>query len=306
VDQIRQDWHTRQYGVEERSWLAWLLRFVLPEETEIQDRFRQMPAALPEPNHKTERRFSQVVIDEAQDLAVQEASFLASLVHPRGSLTVSADFHQIVSPVHGMVNPAALRFGLSMPDDGAFTAFPFAKNMRQSWEIGTFVKHFYQHIFSEFPPFDASNDVHDAKPQLLIGPRSTFPTAIAQIMRVFRSSQKIHTVAMLQVNDDSLELQKLREQLSRLGVSIAAPDVIDAIPGQLNLTTVERAKGLEFDACIIVGLDDVERASLNYAKNRAYVAISRPARRLLMLCEQFPPILQSMDKELYERRNLAV
>lgn len=302
IEQIRRDWQARQYGPEEQSWFAWLLRFALPEAYDPADRFREIPVGLPETTHKTEPRYTHIVIDEAQDLAVQEASLLASLVHPKGSLTVSADFRQIVSPVHGMLDPRALRFGLPMVDQEA-VSYPFAMNMRQSWEIGTFLKSFYQRAFNEFPRFEAGDAFHDAKPMLLMAQRANYATVIAQIMKALASSKTVRSIALLQVNDDVLDLDALKEGLRKAGVAVTNPAVTKVAPGQLVVATVETAKGLEFDACIVIGLDDVERASLNYAKNRAYVAVSRPARRLYMLCDQFPPILQNIEKDLYLRRD---
>lgn len=303
AEQIRRDWQAKQYGAEEQSWFAWLLRFALPEAYDPADRFREIPCALPESSHKTEPRYTHIVIDEAQDLAVQEASLLASLVHPRGSLTVSTDFRQIVSPVHGMLDPKALRFGLSMGDQDAVAQFPFAKNMRQSWEIGTFLKSFYQRAFSEFPPFEAGDAFHDAKPMLLMSQKANFATVVAQMMKALAASKTIQSIALLQVNDDATQLDALTDKLRKAGVAVKNPSVTRVDKGQLVVATVETAKGLEFDACIVIGLDDVERASLNYTKNRAYVAVSRPARRLFMLCDQFPPILQNIEKDLYLRRD---
>jgi hypothetical protein len=65
-------------------------------------------------------------------------------------------------------------------------------------------------------------------------------------------------------------------------------------------TSVERIKGLEFDACIVLGLEDAERAALNFTLYRAYVGLSRPARRLAIVSEHTPSLLKRMDNALYE------
>jgi hypothetical protein len=300
---IREDWKSRQYSEKEESWLAWLLRFALPEERAPADRFREIPQAMQEVNHKIETRFTHVVIDEAQDLAVQESSFLASLVHPRGALTVSADFHQIVSPVHAMEDAESLKFGLPIADQAAFMQYPFRKNMRQSREIGLFLRDFYKHTFHEFPPFEPGDSICRSKPVLYLGESSSFPSLVRQMMKALSGSHEVNTVALLQVNDDPVAMQLLRSQLEGAGVSVA-PTEIPPAAGALIVTTVEQAKGLEFDACMVLGLDDVEHASLNYAKNRAYVAVSRPTQRLFMMCQEFPPLLHKIDKRLYDRRDI--
>jgi hypothetical protein len=105
-------------------------------------------------------------------------------------------------------------------------------------------------------------------------------------------------VALLQINEDDQALRKLRADLQRAGVPLAE---IWAASGQGLLTTsVERIKGLEFDACIVLGLEDVETAALNFTLNRAYVALSRPARRLALICSEYPALLRKLDKSLFD------
>ena len=163
VNELLDDWSRRLYGSEERSWIAWILRFALPEEATPEDSFRGIPRAIPQPDHRTARRWTQIVIDEAQDLAVQEASLLASLVHSRSALTVSADFRQVVSPVHGMTDGDALKFGLPIWDKRLHAVYPFQKNLRQSREISQFIRAVYEKMFGEFPPFDAADRVEGNK-----------------------------------------------------------------------------------------------------------------------------------------------
>ena len=134
LDNIRVDWEKRIYGKEEEPWLAFLLRFVLPTETNFQERFREMPNPLAIAEYEGEA-WTHVMIDEAQDLCVAEAALLSSFVHPDGAFTVSADFHQVVSPVWGMENPEAFKIGLSLREKETYQSYPFAKNMRQSKQI---------------------------------------------------------------------------------------------------------------------------------------------------------------------------
>jgi hypothetical protein len=89
------EWNERVYGHEDRPWLAWLLRFALPEARDPQARFRGMGSSIAPAMTSGDRR-THIAIDEAQDLCVAEASLLGSLVDPDGALTVSADFRQIV------------------------------------------------------------------------------------------------------------------------------------------------------------------------------------------------------------------
>ena len=297
LGQAKSEWHGRVYGPEDRPWLAWLLRFALPEATEPQDRFREMPSSI-EPAMTGGERWTHVVIDEAQDLNVAEASLLGSLVHPDGALTVSADFRQIVSPVHGMTTSRALRIGRSLREKRAEQIYPFARNMRQSAQIGRFLQGFYEAAFGERPTFDVSVELDDKKPQLIVAQPQYHTLRIRQIVNVFRQSGVVSSVAVLQINEDDQALKKLRAELEEAGVPLA-PAWAASGAGILT-TSVERIKGLEFDACIILGLEDVERAALNFTLNRAYVALSRPARRLALICTDYPPLLRKVDKALFD------
>jgi DNA helicase IV len=239
------------------------------------------------------------VIDEAQDLAVQEASLLGSLVDPKGALTVSADFHQIVSPVHGMTDAEALKFGLPIWDQKLYTQFPFQKNLRQSREIGLFLVDFFGKAFHEYPSFDAGPREEGTKPTLYTGRATSFVRLIKQMVTVLQKSAAIRRVALLQVDDEPEAMERLRRRLAAEGVRLADAGTLAADQGLIT-ASVERVKGLEFDACIVLGLDSIERSSLNFAKNRGYVALSRPTQRLFMLCEHFPPLLQQVRRDLFE------
>lgn len=292
-----EEWSNRVYGPEDRAWLAWLLRFALPEATDPQDRFREVPSSIA-PAMTAGERWTHVVIDEAQDLSVAEASLLGSLVDPDGALTVSADFHQVVSPVHGMTTAKALGVGRSLRGKGIEQYYPFARNLRQSKQIGRFLQGFYEEAFRERPDFDVNAGVEDKKPQLIIAPPRDHALRIKQIAAVLRRSHVVSSAAVLQINEDELALKRLRADLENAGVPLA-PIWAATGPGLIT-TSVERIKGLEFDACIVLGLEDVERAALNFTLNRAYVALSRPARRLALICDEYPPLLRKFDKSLFD------
>ncbi|MER9064375.1 hypothetical protein [Mesorhizobium sp. M0698] len=291
------EWAERGFGPEDRSWLAWLLRFALPEATDPDSRFREVPSAIA-PAISGRERWTHVAIDEAQDLCVAEASLIGSLVDPDGALTVSADFRQIVSPVHGMRTTDALRIGRSLRGKGAEQIYPFARNMRQSLQIGRFLQGFYEIAFKERPTFEVNTTLHDKKPQLIIAPPQDQALRIRQLVSVLRRSHVVRSIALLQINEDEQSLKQLRSALDQVGVPLAP--LWSAAGDGLVTTSVERIKGLEFDACIVLGLEDVESAALNFTLNRAYVALSRPARRLALISNEYPSLLRRVDRDLFD------
>lgn len=297
IEKIKTDWQKRTYGREEEPWLAFLLRFALPTELDHKLRFREMANPLDIAIQYSGEQWSHVMVDEAQDLCVAEAALLSSFVDQNGALTVSADFHQVVSPVWGMENSEAFNLGKSLK--GEEQLFPFAKNMRQSRQIGQFLKEFYHSAFGELATFEANNsiDIKGGNPLLMLGHASGFPAKIKQRLAVMKRNPDINSIALLQINEDEKAMEQLRSSLEKQGVELApiwAPSDGD---NRLITTSVERIKGLEYDACFVMGMDDVDTSALKYSKNRAYVALSRPALQLTIFCEEMPQYLQKIQDD---------
>ncbi|MCK9264437.1 MAG: hypothetical protein M0R18_11540 [Deltaproteobacteria bacterium] len=300
LESLREDWKNRTYGPEELPWLAFLLRFVLPSVTDHRSRFREMPNPLEIAGVGDGARWTHVMVDEAQDLCVAQAALLGSFVHPDGAFTVSADFNQIVSPVWGMENPDAFKIGISLRDKGVFQSFPFAKNMRQSRQIGVFLQSFHKSVFGKLATFEVNEAVEGPKPILFVGNSSEFTARILQRLNVLHRNPDIKSVALLQVNEDEVAMNQIRANLETRGAELAPIWAASDSAGRLVTTSVERIKGLEYDACFVIGMDDDENMSLNFAKNRAYVALSRPALHLAIFCNEIPRALQKIDSGLMD------
>jgi len=88
--------------------------------------------------------------------------------------------------------------------------------------------------------------------------------------------------------------------LTNAQVKLAPIWASDGAEGELITTSVERIKGLEYDICFVLGLEQAENSSINFNKNRVYVALSRPTQRLFMLCEHFPGLLHGVNPDLYD------
>lgn len=300
VRQILEDWEKRRYRREEIAWLAWLLRFVLPTMEDPKDRFREMPNAFSPVSGKY-GPWAHIVIDEAQDLSVVEASLLSSFVVRDGALTISADFRQVVSPVHGMKNLDAFRIGCNLigrADD--FMQFPFTKNMRQSGQIGKFLRGFYEKAFGELPQFVANEEMNGPKPQLHLMTYVKFAQTIRKMLNVYREKKVSGSMAFLQIDEGEDEMIRYREMLKKENIGLAPIWASDSSDGTIVTTSIERIKGLEYDICFVVGLEKVENTMLNFNINRAYVALSRPAHRLYMFCEHIPRLLHGISNDLYE------
>ncbi len=297
IDKIKTDWKKRTYGQEEEPWLAFLLRFALSVETDYQARFRDVANPLDITNLHSGKQWTHIMVDEAQDLCVAEAALLGSFVHRHGAFTVSADFHQVVSPVWGMEDSDAFNIGSSLA--GGKQLFPFARNMRQSKQIGIFLREFYKSAFGEIATFEANTtiDIRGGNPLLMLGSSSGFPAKIKQRLAVMKRNADLHSIALLQINEDEKAMEQLRAALEECGVQLAPIWAPSDKQNRLITTSVERIKGLEYDACFVVGMDDIDTSALKYSKNRAYVALSRPALQLTILCEEIPEYLQKIPSD---------
>lgn len=298
---IVEDLLNRRYSKVDLGTIAFLLRFALPEQLDSTKRFKEVAAAWPD-----DEPWTHLVIDEAQDLSSPEAALLASLVHPKGALTISADFRQRVSATHGIETSEPILLGCQIAVQGMRKPFRFAVNKRQTPQIGRFLMGYYEVNFGEAPPFDidhhANQDPPPPLPELFIGTHQHITQRMKQLKNL--PSLAKGSVAVLQVNEDPEEREKIEGYLRAIGVSAVAPvHDSDATTNQWIIATVEEIKGLEFDACFVFGLDGVDAAELEFNRNRAYVGLSRPAHRLVMFCHEFPMLLRGIPSDRYSKKD---
>ena len=299
--EITDDLSSRRYSKADLGMIAFLLRFALPEQTDSGKRFKEVASAWPEENPWTH-----LVIDEAQDLSAPEAALLASLVDPKSALSISADFRQRVSATHGIETSEPILLGCQIAVQGMRKPFRFAVNKRQTPQIGRFLMGFYEVNFGEAPPFDIDHDAHQDPPpplpELFIGDHQH----IAQRMKQLKNLPSLAkgSVAILQVNEDPEEREKIQGYLRTIGIDAVPPIHNSNSSGnQWIIATVEEIKGLEFDACFVFGLDGVDAAELEFNRNRAYVGLSRPAHRLVMFCHEFPMLLRGIPSDRYSKKD---
>lgn len=301
LGQLLQDLDDRRYSDAEHGVFSFLLRFALPEELNASLRFKGVPTAWPD----HDSLWSHIAIDEAQDLSAPEAALLASLVDPLGAITISADFRQRVSASHGIEDSQSIDLGCRINTAGMRKPFRFGTNKRQTPQIVEFLKAYYEVNFGEAPPFDSDTSAaQGSPPELFIGNQIKIIERLRQITKL--PSMKTGTVAVLQVNENIEEKARIVGFLESVGIMPVSPIERNDAGDRWILATVEEIKGLEFDACLVFGLDSVDADELDYNRNRAYVALSRPAQRLVMLCHEFPSILKGIPPSLYHRKDLRI
>jgi hypothetical protein len=294
----------REYGTAERPWIAWLLRNALPEQPGTANRFARLPSCYVNPRAGVSAPWHHIVIDEAQDLTVAEAAFLSSLVHQRGALTVSADFRQAVAPGRGIDSDESLVFGSAMRANvnaNENVVHEFKVNLRQAGPIGRFVKAYYNAAFGERAAFEASAEP-GRKPVLVIETRTRMVQVMQKIIDQLRSEAK--TIAIIGVDYEERETRALHRQLEPFGARLFHEYLDSSDRSGVIVASAQEVKGHEFDACLIRGLENLQRSPMNHSKNRGYVALSRAMRRLVILADERPPIMDLIGRSLYITQDL--
>ena len=306
LETVIEDLEARRYRKADHGMIAFLLRFALPEHTDSERRFAETPLAWPNGT----KGWSHLVVDEAQDLSAPEAAFLASLVDERGALTISADFRQRVSASHGIENAESILLGCKISTEGMRKPFRFAVNKRQTPEIARFLMAYYEVNFGEVPPFEpdlaaSHQGAAPPLPELFLGSDSQIAIRLKQFYNIVKRSSDT-SVAVLQVNENPEERKKIEAFLIEIGVRASSPFESRGNGDRWILATVEEIKGLEFDACLVFGFDAVDAEELEFNRNRAYVALSRPAFRLAMICREFPALLRNIPADRYLLKDARV
>jgi DNA helicase IV len=234
-------------------------------------------------------RLSNVVIDEAQDVAIAHVAMIRKLLPKNGSMTLVGDLRQRV------LHRGHFRRwqDLGLP---SITRAVFSVNYRQSQQLGDFVHALHQRLFGELPPWQASNRVHGPKPRVrkLRGTRELART-VADEIRYWRDTIADSTVAVLyhgrwngaKALRDQLE-ELLQDTLIQVHLARGAGrnDALRRTDCAI-IATVAGTKGLEFDAVVLIDPAEVwvdrPRRMTPMRRNALYVGASRAKQGLSVL-----------------------
>jgi hypothetical protein len=223
-----------------------------------------------------DRTFGHVVVDEAQELSPMAWRMLARRC-PRGSMTIVGDLGQAASP-HAPARWEDLEQHLPA------RKVPQVRQLTVNYRTPAEIMDLASHVLAATAP--------DLTP-----PRSVRSTGVAPEIRAAASGNLVHEVA---ATVSSLD-ESVRGNLAVIAPVVLVDDIgqqlgLDVDPRDLLgeahvLLTPEAAKGLEFDAVVVVEPALIVGESPSGLRS-LYVAMTRPTQRLVVVHERpLPPPL---------------
>ncbi len=217
-------------------------------------------------------RYDHIVIDEAQDVSRLQLETVRRFSR-NGSLTVLGDLPQSIYAHRGISSWDEAR--------AAFAGFNYGyheitRSYRTTYEITVFANAVLQSLTPSgrgaglAEPFER----HGAAPQLhRLDDESKLPKAIADSVSQIRSQGYANIAVIAKTVDASVNL------------AVALYDYLDAFEaietaeveyrGGLVILPVHLAKGMEFEATLVVGVDEPGYTATEYDGRLLYVAITR-------------------------------
>jgi hypothetical protein len=226
--------------------------------------------------------YSQVFIDEFQDFSEVQIFLMGAHADPRRrAVTMVGDLrqrlHQGRAPKYEDCFPGA---------DGEELEMAFLlENKRQSPALARFSHRFRQRVLGDAIAADEPGDTSGHElPKLIEVPHDGMLDALYEEVLAVDRTQSVAVLCATHAVAIQLEAalrDDLRAEFRETRVSRQA-DLCHRY--YVHFTTPLEAKGLEFDAVVVAGLDQFDMAD-SVDANACYVAVSRPRSRLSIVAE---------------------
>ena len=247
--------------------------------------------------------YSYVFFDEYQDINDLQFNILNYFVQNNNILTVVGDDNQNIYQWRGSNNKYIIDFDNLFPDSFTFT---LSTNYRSTNNIINIANKSISHNRNKIDKTMKGNKKHNIfKPtiQLLEKKKSQFKFIINKILELKQTGYKFHDFCILCRNN--LYLKLFEEYLSKYiesmnihipHISLITEDESDTkqklLLNHVTLTTIHRSKGLEWECCFIIGLNDnmfplkMHKNDMNLEEERRlfYVAVTRSRNYLYFVC----------------------
>lgn len=249
------------------------------------------------------KRFTHLMVDEAQDLSPTHVRILQRLIVKSGTLTFVGDLHQRLGAAGGLRSWDEL----GIPD---LRRAAFAVNHRQSYELGQFVWALHDGLFGEAPVWEPSEERRGGVPRVRVEKApQRFAGVVAQEVRLWRREIPNATIGVLydgrwttgSVNRFKERLEDDLATDSTLSIIHLGRDSRDRHSLKTNcvfIASVASTQGLEFDAVVFIDPlrewgDAEDKLSLRQ-KHGLYVATSRAQHGLSLVLRAVPRVVQAM------------
>lgn len=207
-----------------------------------------------------------IVIDEAQDYNLMQL-YIVRLLYPKANYTILADVFQAVDPVTAIQD-------YSLFDRAVGTELAkvrLEKCYRSSSEINALafglLRRGYPQLVQDYSYFER----HTKKPRYVVSddPLKAVGPILAQL-------EKYGSIAV--ITSDACRARQVKEYLGGSAHLMVSPD--DELDGRIVILPLRLAKGLEFDAVVLVNMVNPGSADL---RRRVYLGCTRALHELYLL-----------------------
>jgi len=221
-----------------------------------------------------------VVIDEAQDLNLSEYFMIRRLLRDTASMTIVGDMSQGIYPQRGLLKWSSLMNSVLADKEIVF------REMRRSYRSTSEITQYANPLLEldQIAPAEAVRQsgivpIVEAFEERKNSWELKVESAAAQ-MKEWREHHEVNTIALL--CKGTQHCQQVFRALNRLmpGEAVIIENESDVFSNKIVVIPVYLAKGLEFDACIVM---DAEKDTYNESvadRHLLYVALTRPLHRL--------------------------
>jgi DNA helicase-2/ATP-dependent DNA helicase PcrA len=221
-----------------------------------------------------------VVIDEAQDLNLSEYFMIRRLLRDTASMTIVGDMSQGIYPQRGLLKWSSLMNSVLADKEIVF------REMRRSYRSTAEITQYANPLLEldQIAPAEAVRQsgiapIVEAFEEKKNSCELKVESAATQ-MKEWREHHEVNTIALL--CKGTQHCQQVFRALNRLmpGEAVIIENESDVFSNKIVVIPVYLAKGLEFDACIVM---DAEKDTYNESvadRHLLYVALTRPLHRL--------------------------
>ncbi len=236
-------------------------------------------------------KFDHIVIDEAQDFSLFQLALLTEKTSGH-SLTILGDLSQGIHHYKGITDWNEF---INLFPSEHVKYHQIETSYRSTMEIITFANKVISKVGKPVslakPVFRSGDDVQ------VIGTRK--PELVASIIKVLNSLKEkdVNTVGV--IGRTQKECKEIANELSRSGVEVSYVDSKhQSYEGGISVIPIYMSKGLEFDAVLLVNVNETQYALSERDAKLLYVGCTRALHYLYLICTDTPSPLILEDSSL--------
>ncbi|WP_439741499.1 HelD family protein [Bacillus pseudomycoides] len=238
------------------------------------------------------QKFHHVVIDEAQDFSPFQIYILKEITMGN-SFTILGDLSQAIYDYQGIEDWND--FKEVFQETGYYE---LTRSYRSTKEIIEFANEVIKN--AEIPVGLATPVFRSGEKVKIISTDNQFAAIVKTLQHM--QSENVKTIAVIGRTDD--ECRDIYEKLTATGITA---NVIEAnqskYEGGISVVPVYLAKGLEFDAVLLVDVDEVHYKGTKHDAKLLYVGCTRSLHDLrIFYSGEASPLIQGIQEEFYESK----